>query len=65
MSFNCVLGLPWWLGQKKSLPAMQKSWVGSLGWEDPPHSSILSCRIPWTEKPGGLQSMGLQGIVYN
>ena len=41
-------------------------WVQSLGWEDPPergmatHSSILAWRIPWTEKPGGLQSMGSQ-----
>ena len=41
-------------------------WVGSLGWEDPlekgmaPHSSILAWRTPWTEEPGGLQSMGSQ-----
>ena len=39
-------------------------WVRSLGWEDPleegmaTHSSILACRIPWTEEPGGLQSIG-------
>ena len=32
-------------------------WVQSLGWEDP-HSSILAWRIPWTEEPGGLQSIG-------
>ena len=50
----------------KSPPAMQETWVRSLGWEDPlekemaTHSSILACRIPWTEEPGGLQSMGLQ-----
>ena len=50
----------------KNLPAMQKTWVQSLGWEDPlekgmaTHSSILAWRIPWTEQPGGLQSMGLQ-----
>ena len=43
---------------------MQESRVRSLGWEDPlekqmaPHSSILAWRIPWTEEPGGLQSMG-------
>ena len=42
--------------------------VQSLGWEDPlekgmaPHSSILARRNPWTEDPGGLQSMGLQRI---
>ena len=43
---------------------MQETWVWSLGWEDPwensmaAHSSILAWRIPWTEEPGGLQSMG-------
>ena len=50
----------------KNLPTMRKTWVRSLVWEDPleelmaADSSILSWRIPWTEKPGGLQSMGLQ-----
>ena len=50
----------------KNLPAMQDTWVQFLGWEDPlekemaTHSSILAWRIPWTEEPGGLQSMGLQ-----
>ena len=49
----------------KALPAMQETWVQSLGWEDPlkkgmaTHSSILAWRIPCTEEPGGLQSMGL------
>ena len=44
----------------KRLPAMQETWVQSLGREDPletemaTHSSILACRIPWTEEPGGL-----------
>ena len=48
----------------KNLPAMWETWVRSLDWEDPlekgmaTHSSILAWRIPWTEKPGGLQSMG-------
>jgi len=48
----------------KNLPAMQKTQVQSLGREDPlenrmvTHSSILAWRIPWTEEPGGLQSMG-------
>ena len=43
----------------KNLPAMQETWVQSLGWEDPLekgtaiHSSILAWRIPWTEEPGG------------
>ena len=44
----------------KNQPAMQKTWVQSLGWEDPlekemaTHSSILAWRIPWTEEPDGL-----------
>ena len=48
----------------KNLPAMQETWVPSLGQEDPleegvaAHSSILAWRIPWTEEPGGLQSVG-------
>ena len=47
----------------KNLPAMQDMWVGSLGQEDPleegmaTHSSILACRIPLTEQPGGLHSL--------
>ena len=50
----------------KNLPAMQETPVQSQGWEDPPekgvaaHSSILAWRIPWTEEPGRLQSMGSQ-----
>ena len=46
----------------KNLPVMQKTWVQSLGWEDPlekgmtTHSGILAWRIPWTEELGGLQS---------
>ena len=58
-----------WLAQMvKSLPAMLETWVQSLGREDPlkkgmaTHSSILAWRIPWTEKPGGLQSTGLQRV---
>ena len=51
---------------KKSLPPMQETWIRSLGWEDTlkkgmaTHPSILARRIPWTEEPGGPQSMGLQ-----
>ena len=50
----------------KDLPAMQDTEVQSLGWEDPLekemaiHSSILAWRIPWTEEPGRLHSMGSQ-----
>ena len=50
----------------KNLPAMQETWIQFLGWEDPlekgmaTRSSILAWRIPWTEKPGRLLSMGSQ-----
>ena len=52
----------------RNLPAMQETWVLSLGQEDPLEkematcSSILAWRIPWTEKPDGLQSMGSQRV---
>ena len=50
----------------KNPPAMQETWIRSLGWEDPleegmaTHFSIRAWRIPWTEEPGKLQSLGLQ-----
>ena len=50
----------------KNLSEMQENWVQSLGWEDSLkkgkaiHSSILAWRIPWTEEPGELQSVGSQ-----
>ena len=50
------------------LPAMRETWVPSLGWEDPLEkrtvtlSSILAWRIPWTEEPGRLQSMGCKEL---
>ena len=53
----------------KNLSAMQETQVQSLGQEDPlekemaTHSSILAWRIPWTEEPGGLQSMGSQSQI--
>ena len=52
----------------KSLPAMQETWVQSLGQENPlekglaTHSNILAWEIPWTEEPGGLQSMRSQAV---
>ena len=52
----------------KNLPAMQETWIQFLGWEDPlekgmaTRSSILAWRIPWTEKPGRLLSMGSQEL---
>ena len=55
----------------KRLPAMQETWVRSLGGEDPPkegmatHSSILARRIPRTEEPGTLQSVGSQRVRYD
>ena len=55
----------------KNLSVKQETWVRFLGWEDPlekemaTHSSILAWRIPWTEEPGGLQSMGLQRVGHN
>ena len=55
----------------KSLPAMRETQVQSLGQEDPlekemaTHSSILSWRIPWTEEPGGLESMGSQKVRHD
>ena len=55
----------------RHLPTMQETWVRSLGWEDPmeeemaTHSSILAWKIPWTEEPGGLQSMGSQRVGHD
>ena len=55
----------------KNLPAMQEAWVQFLGQEDPlekgmaTHSSILAWRIPWTEEPGCLQSVGLQRVRHD
>jgi len=55
----------------KNPPAKQETWVRSLGHEDPLEkgiatlSSILAWRIPWTEKPGRLQSTGSQRVGHN
>ena len=55
----------------ENLPAMQETQVRSLDQEDPlekemtTHSSILVWKIPWTEEPGGLQSMVSQGVGHN
>ena len=54
----------------KHLSTMQETWVRSLGWEDPLekeiaiHSSTLAWKIPWTEEPGRLQSMGSQKVGH-
>ena len=55
----------------KNLPAMQETWVCSLGWQDPleegvaTHSIFLPGDSPWTEEPGGLQSMGSQRVGHD
>ena len=55
----------------KHLPLIRETWVQSLGQEDPlekemaTHSGILTWRIPWTEEPGGLQSMGSQRVGHD
>ena len=55
----------------KHLPVVWETWVLSLDWEDPlekemaTHSSTLAWKIPWTEEPGRLQSMGLQRVGHN
>ena len=55
----------------KRLPTMRETQVQSLGWEDPlekdmaPHSSTLAWKIPWTEEPGRLQSMGSQRVRHD
>ena len=69
-----ILGLPWWLSSKESacqfLP-VQEMRVRSLDWLDPleeemaTHSSILAWKIPWTENPGGLQSMGSHRVEHD
>ena len=55
----------------KNPTAMQETWVGSLGQEDPlekgiaTHSNTLAWEIPWTEEPGGLHSMGSQRVRHD
>ena len=74
--FNLVC--PWKLSASlvgaqmvKRLPAMRETWVQSLGREDPlenemaTHSSTIAWKIPWTEEPSWLQSMGLQRVGDN
>ena len=54
----------------KNVHEMQETWIWSLGWDDPlekgmeTHSNFLAWRIPWTEDPGGLQSVGLQRVGH-
>ena len=61
-----IVGLPWWLSSKESAchagdaSSIAGSGVDPLEKEMATHSCILAWRIPWTEEPGGLQSMGSQ-----
>ena len=55
----------------ENLSAVPETWIQSLGWKDAlekgmaAHSSILAWRIPWTEEPGGLQSLGSQRVGHH
>ena len=63
--------VPWWLRMVKNLPAVWENWLQSVGWEDPlekgmaTHSSVPAWKIPWTEDPGRLQSMGSQRVRHD
>ena len=67
----CIIGASLVAQMVKNLPEKQETLVWSLSQEDPlekgvvTHSSILAWRIPWTEEPGGLQSMGLQRVRHD
>ena len=61
----------WVVQTVNDLPAMRETWIRSLGWEDlletemATHSSVLAWRIPETEEPGGLPSMGLPRVGHD
>ena len=72
--YNPILNFQWAslvTQMVKDPPAMQETWVWSLGWEDPleqgmtTHSSILAWRTPWTEEFGGLHSMGSPKVRHD
>ena len=74
LKIDSVCGCHWaplMIQMVKNLPATQETQVRSLGREDPlekgmaTHFHILAWRIPWTEQPGGLQSMGLQRVRHD
>ena len=70
ISKNKSDGLPWWLSGKESACSVGDA-GSTLGWEDPlekevaTHSSILAWEVPWTEEPGGLQSMGSKRVKHD
>ena len=64
---DCTSGLPWWLNGKESACSVGDPGLIPESGRSPDagmatHSSILSWEIPWTQEPGGLQSMGLQRV---
>ena len=69
--YHILMHIFWMAQMVKKLPTVWETWVWSLGREDPlekgmaTHSSILAWKIPWTEEPGELQSMGLQRIGHD
>ena len=65
MTSICLFGASLMAQMVKNLPAMQKTQVWSLQKEMATHSNILAWRIPWTEEPGGLQSIGSQRVLYD
>ena len=70
IKYNTVLNCLPGGSDSKDFLVMQETWVRSLGHEDlekgmATHSSILAWKMPWTEEPGGLQSMGLQSVRHN
>ena len=68
---SCLLGASLVVQMIMNLPVIQETHIPSLGWKDSldkgmaTHSSILGWRIPWTEKPGGLQFMGSQRLRHD
>ena len=74
-TLSALLSISFWASlvalMLKNLPAMQETWLLSLGQKDTleegmaAYSSILAWRIPWTEKPGGLQSLGSQRVGHD
>ena len=71
LHFREPVQLPSWLRWVKNTPAMWEMWVQPLGWEDPlkrawqPIPVYLPGEFPWTEEPGGLQSMGSQSVGHD
>jgi len=66
LSICIYLSMPFLVTQTiKNIPAIKETWVGSFAKGVATPSSILAWRIPWTEEPGGLQSMVLQRVEHN